>query len=116
MRREEIFIRLYADCADAPMAQGIAASLLARLRDHAPSLVQAPCPYWKMPQLYGFELMLGQSSEVVFQQLIASPALHWAHAGDEHDRSSVWNPAKDGAHFLIPQARWAEVQFTVREA
>ena len=113
---EEIFIRLYADCADACVAQDIAQSLLVRLHAHAPLLAKAPYRYWKMPELYGFELTLGQASQAVFERLVASPAQHWEHAGDQHDRSSVWNPAPNGEHFLIPQARWAEVQFTVREA
>jgi len=47
---------------------------------------------------------------------VASPERQRMHMGDEYDRSSVWNPGKNGDYFLVPQARWAEVQFTVREA
>lgn len=113
---QEIFIRIYVTCPQPEAAQAIATSLLLVLQDHSPKIINPPYQYWKMPELYGFDIQLDQAAEEVFHQLVASPECQWTHMGDEYDRSSVWNPGKNGDYFLIPQARWAEVQFTVREA
>lgn len=113
---QEIFIRLYADCASPEAARAIAQSLLSALQAHGPKITSVPSPYWKIPEFYGFEISLNQASEAVFNVLTASPENLWMHFGDEYDRSSVWNHTEGGDYFLVPQARWAEVQFTRREA
>ena len=113
---KEIFLRIYAACPRPEAAQAIATCLLLALQDHDPKIINPPYPYWKMPELYGFDIQLHPASEKIFLQLVASPEGQWTHMGDGYDRSSVWNPGKDGDYFLVPQARWAEVQFTVREA
>ena len=113
---KEISITLYAECASPDAAQAIAQSLLSALQAHGPKITKAPSPYWKIPEFYGFEISLNQASEAVFKALTASPENLWTHLGDEYDRSSVWNPGTNADYFLVPQARWAEVQFTVREA
>lgn len=113
---KEIFIRIYAACSQPEAAKAIATSLLLALQDHGPKLINPPYQYWKMSELYGFDIQLHPASEEIFHQRVASPEGQWTHMGDEYDRSSVWNPGKNGDYFLVPQARWAEVQFTAREA
>lgn len=113
---KEIFIRIYATYSQPEAAQAIATCLLLALKEYGPKIIKPPYQYWKMPELYGFDIQLHQASEEIFHQLVASPERQWTHMGDEYDRSSVWNPGKNGDYFLIPQARWAEIQLTVREA
>jgi hypothetical protein len=111
-----LLIQLYADCAMPDAAQAIAQNLLSALQAYGPQLSAAPSPYWKIPALYGFELALHPASEAAFHALVAAPRRGWTHGGDDCDRSSVWNHAEGGAYFLVLQARWAEVQFSVRDA
>lgn len=104
-------VRLFIECSDDAEAQEILSSLCRLLSDFSPTPEITPSRYWKMPNLFEFSLDLGAASMDSFHRLVALEPEGWVHGGEHPDLWSVWN-RKEGASFLLPGARWAEIQFT----
>jgi len=105
----EIFIRIYAECDTADEAINLQNQIAAALNQYKPSFLGKPYKYWKIPEYFGFEITIPTTADEIFQSIIALANENWTHGEDQVNRSSVWN-WHDNCHFLIPQARWAEVQ------
>ena len=105
----EIFIRIYAECKTADEAINLQNQIATTLKPYEPSLSNKPYQYWKIPEYFGFEITIPTASDGIFQSIIALVNENWTHGEDQVNRSSVWNWHGNG-HFIIPQARWAEVQ------
>lgn len=68
-----------------------------------------------MPELYEFYLAFAKNTAADYQSLLQLSENGWYHGGDENDRWSVWN-RQGNAGFLLPEAVWAEIQWTAEQA
>ncbi len=106
----QLFVRLYAVCADASETTSAKEALLQALADFEPSLRNPPYRYYKIPGYVGFDIDLATATVKAYDALQARSAAGWYLIEDVYYSSAVWNWT-EGLVFLHPNVRWAEIQF-----
>ena len=104
-------LRWFAEAPDLGAAEAVLAGMTAALGPFRPTSLQAPERYWKMPELFEFQVRLAPtgSDEEAFAALTRLGGAAW-HLDDQEDpQEGIWNHAP-GRELLLPEVRWAQLE------
>ena len=103
-----LILRVFTPAADPAEASAVERRLVGALPAWSPAPSRPPEQYWKIPEWYEHTLELRPATPASFDGVVALARDGWTPCDLETEMNAVWNP-RDGATFLLPEVRWAEL-------
>lgn len=109
----QLFLRVFVE-VDGGGVASVGHCVADALAPWKPVPSAQPAPYWKIDGWWELTFDISPGSVTTFDAIVAMAGGGWTPVGWDPDaigeeRSSVWN-AGQGASFLAPEVRWAELQ------